>query len=191
MRRKIFLHGSLAKLHDGPIEVVSSTIAEAIKIVTRQITGFKPNAIEGYKRIQIVGCDTVESLFDDSSSMEEIHVFPQFNGGKRGGFLQVMIGAALVAASFIPGVGAIAGAGAFLFSVGASVVLGGVLQMFSAPKRDTPTSFAPSTVSGGEAARNHYLGPPRNTVAIGTRIPILYGRRKVGGHFLSVNVNAV
>lgn len=186
MRRKIHLHGYLAKLHDGPIEVVTATVAEAIKLVSMQIKGFQPTALGGYKRIQIVGCDTVESLFD-ASDLEDIHIFPQFNGGKRGGFLQIMIGAALVAASFIPGVGAIAGASAFLFSVGASVVLGGVLQMFNAPKRDTPNSFAGS----GEVARNHYLGPPRNTVAIGTRIPILYGRRKVGGHFLSVNVNAV
>lgn len=180
MLRRVFLHGTLKKLHDGPIEVVASNVAEAIRHVSLQVPGFEPNALTGYKRIQVAGCDTIEDLFADND-MEEIHIFPQFNGGKKGGFLQILIGAALVVASFVvPGGPIIAG---LLLKVGALVVLGGVLQLFSAPNRDS-----------GPAAQqqaNHYLGAPKNTVAIGTRIPILYGRRKIGGHILSINVNAV
>lgn len=181
MLRKIHLHGALKKFHEGPIEVYADTVAEALRIVSLQIAAFRPNAKDGYRKVQVAGCDTLESLFTESV-IENIHVFPQFNGGKRGGFLQILIGAALVAASFIvpPAAGILAG---ILLKVGALIVLGGVLQLFAAPHRDTGPA--------GEQNRSHYLGAPRNTVAIGTRIPILYGRRKVGGHLLSINVSAI
>lgn len=185
MRRRVHFHGALKKLHDGPIEVVADTVAEAIRLVSLQLPGFRPNAIEGRKRVQVVGCNTIEKLFDSGNEMEDIHIFPQFNGGKRGGFLQILVGAALVAASFLLPIGPLVSG--ILLKVGAVIVLGGILQMFSAPARDATGP----TGATGESNRSHYLGSPKNTVGIGTRIPILYGKRKVGGHLLSVNVSAV
>lgn len=181
MLRTIYLHGSLKALHDGPIKVFAETIAEAIKIATTQIKGFEPNAITGRKCIQIVG---VHSEFDlyEKNNQEEIHVLPFFGGGKKGGLIKILIGAVLIAASFIPGVAPLIGS--FLFSVGISMILSGVLQVLTpAPKRDTTPNAADQ--------KNNYLGAPKNTVEIGTRIPILYGRRKIGGHLLSVNISAV
>jgi predicted phage tail protein len=185
MRRRVYLHGALKKLHDGPIEVVATTVAEAVKLISLQLPGFRPNAIEGRKRIQVAGCETIESLFDSNNQLEELHFFPQLNGGKSGGFLQILVGAALVAASFILPVGPLFAG--ILLKVGAMVVLGGVLQLFSVPARDAtgPTGTV------GEANRSHYLGAPQNTIGIGERIPILYGRRKVGGQLLSTNITAV
>lgn len=175
---KVHLCGPLKTLHDGPIEVIADTVAEAVKIVTSQIRGLRPNAITGYKRVQVAECDKVEDLFSPTS-LTEIHLLPQMNGGKRGGFIQILIGAALVGASFlIPGAGAFLGG--ILLQVGALMILGGVLQLIRQPTRDNPNSSATN--------RSHYLGVPENTVAIGTRIPILYGRRKVGLHLLSVNL---
>jgi predicted phage tail protein len=179
--RRVHLHGSLKKHHDGPIEVNADTVGEAIRLVSLQLPGFRPNARTGYQRVQVAGCNTIEDLFVENDQVD-IHLFPQFCGGKRGGFLQILLGTALVVASFIvPPAGILAG---ILLKVGALVILGGVLQLFSAPQRDSGSAAAAQQ-------RNHYLGPPQNTVGIGTRIPILYGRRKVGGHLLSVNVNAV
>lgn len=173
----MFLHGPLKKLHDGPIEVVADTIAEAIKIVTSQIAGFAPNAVTGYKRLQVAGVDKLEDFFREDDR-EEIHLMPAFNGGKQGGFLQILIGAVLIAASFIPGLQFMA---PLLMKVGVMLLLGGILQLLSAPPRDR----------GQESIKSHYLGSPKNTVAIGTRIPILYGKRKIGGHYLSFNISAV
>lgn len=178
MRRRIHLHGSLKKLHEGPIEVVAETVAEAIKFVTTQLPAFAPNAVDGYKRIKVAGFETFDSLFAPTD-VEDIHLFPQLNGGKQGGFIQILIGAALIAASFIPGLQFIA---PLLLKVGIMLVLGGILQMFNQPKRDN---------TDAEQRKSHYLGSPRNTVDIGTRIPILCGRRRVGGHYLSFNISAV
>lgn len=145
--------------------------------MTTQLKGFAPTAKDGYKRVQVVGCHTLEDFFS-ANDQPEIHLMPAFNGGKSGGFLQMIIGAVLIAASFIPGLQFVA---PLLMKVGVMLLLGGILQLLSAPPRDRDA----------EKAKSHYLGSPKNTVAIGTRIPILYGRRKIGGHYLSFNISAV
>jgi predicted phage tail protein len=58
-------------------------------------------------------------------------------------------------------------------------LLGGLAQL-----------LAPQPEDDKDELRNRYLGAPRNTVAIGTRIAIPYGRRKIFGHYLSFDINA-
>jgi predicted phage tail protein len=180
--RKIFLHGSLRVIHPDPITVVADTVAEAIKAISVQLPGFRPNPLTGYKKIKIAGYDTAESLFI-ADKREEIHIFPQFCGGKQGGFIQIAIGALLVAASFaMTATGFGAAFAPLLLKIGALLIIGGLLQLMSAPARDK---------KDGAANKSYYLGTPKNTVEIGTRIPILYGRRRVGGHYLSFNISSV
>ncbi len=179
MLKRIYFHGTLKSLSQGPIEVNAPSVAEAITAVTRQLPGFRPDPINGYKKISVVGFETVESLFTPTDVID-IHVFPQLNGGKSGGFLQIALGAALVAASFIPGVGQVLGS--ILLKMGVMMLLGGVLQMFSTPQRDNEDSAK---------QQSRYLGPPKNTTQIGTRIGILYGRRKIAGHYLSYDIASV
>lgn len=177
MLRRVHLHGSLANIHQGPIEVIADTVAEAIRAVSKQLSGFSPNAINGYRRVRVVGFESVESLFT-YNDVEDVHLVPQFCGGKKGGFVQILIGAALVAASFIPG----NPLAPLMLKVGALLIIGGLLQFFTAPARDK---------KDGAQNKSYYLGPPKNTVEIGTRIPILFGRRRIGGHYLSFNISSV
>lgn len=61
------------------------------------------------------------------------------------------------------------------------MILGGVLALLmSAPK-------ATSVVA---EEKSKYIPANKNTVKTGTPIPILYGRRKVYGHFLSFDVDS-
>lgn len=176
MLRRIHLHGSLKQLHPGPIEVHAETPAEAIKAITRQIPGFRPNAVRGPWRVKLAGFETVESLIAPTD-VQDLHLFPQLNGGKQGGFLQILLGAVLVAASFfVPQFAPI------LLKLGAMMIIGGILQLFSAPKRDDKDK---------EEKKSHYLGAPRNTVEIGTRIPILLGEGRIGGHYLSFDIASI
>lgn len=179
MKRKVIFHGKLREICPEPVEVEAATIGDALRAVTSQIPGFRPNAIEGRKRIQVAGVRAVEDLITPCD-MKEIHVFPQMNGGKKGGFVQILLGVVLVAAALF--LGAATFLGSLLMKVGMMMLLGGILQLISAPNRDKDDK---------QQKKSHYLGPPQNTVDIGTRIPILYGRRKVGGHFLSFNISAV
>lgn len=172
---EVHLHGSLKSLHEGPIRIEAKTAAEAVEAISRQLKGFRPSFARGYRRIKVVDHETIESLYQPLTT-NELHIVPQLNGGKKGGFIQVLIGAAMIAAAFlIPGLGAF---GAMLMKAGALLILGGIASI-----------LAPAPSSETEQ-RSLYLGSPGNTVRIGTRIPILYGEFKVSGHFLSFDINA-
>jgi predicted phage tail protein len=178
--RKVYLHGYLADFHDGPITMVGNTVAELVEGVTRQVAGFAPDPIRGRHRVKVAGYDTQESLYQHlGPEVEEIHIVPQMSGGKNGGLMQILLGAVLIAASFIPGVGALTSS--LLMKVGALMLLGGLTALL-APKPETDRE---------EQVSSSYLGTPKNTVTIGTRIPILYGRRRVYGHYLSFDINAI
>ncbi|ESY35396.1 tail assembly protein [Mesorhizobium sp. C386A] len=172
MKVKVFLHGYFAKFHKGPIEVNAATVAEAIALITPQLPGFRPNAVHGRHRISVAGCDKVEDLYRPAKG-GEIHLIPQFTGGKKGGYLQILLGVALVAVGWFAGIG-------WLLQAGALAFLGGVAQM-----------LMPTPSSDDNQKKSHYIGASDNTVTIGTRIPILYGEDLVGGHYLSFDTDAI
>ena len=173
MLRTVYLHGSLAALHPGPIQIHATTVAEAVEGISRQIEGLHR------RRIAVVDAETIEDLFRFlPEDQTEIHIVPQLNGGKSGGFTQILIGAALVAASFIPGLNATVAT--MILQAGALAILGGLSQL-----------LAPQPKADDEQEKNRYLGAPKNTVEIGTRIPILYGEFRCYGHWLGFDINAM
>lgn len=176
MRRRVFFHGPFQEAHDGPVEVVAATIREAIELVTSQLDFFTPD-MNGRKTIRVLGVNHVEDL--DGDGEEEIHIMPAMVGGKKGGFVQVVIGSVLIAASFVlpPGPWT-----PLLMNAGISMIIGGVIQMLM----PTPTTDTPD--ANPEASK--YLGARGNTTRIGTRIPLLLGEDLAYGHFISFNVDA-
>lgn len=181
LRRKIFLHGYLAQFHDGPIEIAGDTIAELVEGVTRQVKGFAPDPVRGHHRIKVVDYDTEESLYTPlGPEVEEIHIVPQMSGGKKGGLLQILLGVALVGVGLLLGAGTLMGS--VLMKVGALALLGGLTSLL-APKPEADKNVGQK--------QSIYLGAPKNTVQIGTRIPILYGTHLAYGQFLSFDINAL
>jgi predicted phage tail protein len=178
MRRRVHLHGPFKAYHDGPIEVEALTVWDAVEAVTLQIQGFRPHPISGRQRIQVVGHPTIESL-KSMSDVEDIHIIPAMTFGKQGGLLQTIIGVTLMVVGFflldtpfgIP-----------LMMSGATMALGGVLQML------TPQPILDA--DNAEEIRSRYLGVTQNTVRIGTTIALLYGRYRVAGQIMSLNVDA-
>lgn len=171
MKVKVHLHGYFSSFHKGPIEVDVETVAEAVTLVTKQLPGFKPNAVRGRHRVAIAGCERVEDLYRAPKD-GEIHLVPQFAGGKKGGFLQIVLGAALVAVGFFMAM-------PWLMQAGALMFLGGLAQ------------FLMPTPNSENEKKSRYLGAPGNTVEIGTRIPVLYGEDLVYGHYLSFDTDAI
>lgn len=178
---KIVLHGYLKD--DYPeFSVAADTVAEAVEAWSIQTS--MQNLPFGQKPlIEIVGFDTVEKL-NAPTDVIEIHLVPSMSGG-GGSFGKILLGAALVAVAVInPGIGGmvLSSMGQSLFmSLGISLMLSGVMQLFMrTPKVDSEEGPEPSKI----------LGAPSNTTEIGTLIPRGYGRCKVGGHYLSVQVNS-
>lgn len=197
MERKvqIKLHGYLKDLYPYDIELSGSSVAEVINGLCRQTKAFNVGLNEEKHHLRVHGFDTEESLFAPiPEDVEVLHIMPDIRGGKGGGFFKIAIGVVLVAAAFVipgaglalPGVLGATGAtfGSVLFGVGLNLILGGLLQLLSpSPEIDSkPVQQDP------EASK--YLGANQNTVKIGTRIPLLYGKHPVYGHYLSFNVDA-
>lgn len=187
--RKIYLHGHLKDKHPQVIEVEASTVAEAIQSLT-QI----PTLADGAPwPVTIKGVETDAALFSPTD-LEEIHVYPRLGGaGGRNGLTQVLIGIAMVGLAVFLGPGAFA-AGSFLGGMGitqgaliltgAMMALGGVVQML------TPMpEFGVDSQDNGEESK--FLSSAVNTVRINTPIPLAYGTVKLGGHYLSYDVDAV
>lgn len=154
------------------------TIAEAVECVTNQLPGFQPTALGGRKELQIADCNSL-AVLHAPSDMEDIHVFPAMAFGKNGGILKTILGVALIivaiGVSFIPGAQTIA------FNIGMAglgLVIGGLTQLLT-PQPSTSATH-----------RSQYLANNQNTVAIGTPIPILYGRRRVYGQILSLEISS-
>lgn len=185
-KKKIILHGYLKKLAPQGLEFEATTAKEAIEGLCRQVKAFQGVLGQAKHKVRILGFRTAESLVVPTDE-EVLHLMPVLGGGKSG-FFQIVIGAVLIAVAIWNPMGiaalTIAGSttvGSVMFSVGLALVLGGVAQMLSpAPSIDT--------TSDPEASK--ILPTQQNTVKIGTRIPLGYGRHKVYGHYLSFNVQS-
>lgn len=169
------LHGPLAKGYPDAIFINTNSPADAIDAVSRQVSSLKPTAA-GYKTIQVVGYDTVESLNTPVTEPTTLNVMPAISLSS-GSTTRIIIGVVLVTvAVFMGGVfwPAIIG------SAGMSLIMGGVMELLAPQQK----------LSKEEEAMSKYLGSPPNTVGIGTRIPILYGKDLVQGHILSSDIDA-
>ena len=177
-------HGSLQAMVPNGIDTIDfavKTVKECVEAVSMQIPAFAKGP---RKVVQILGVQNEHDLLRED--VDVVHIMPAFVGGKRGGLVQIILGTLLIAAAILlPGLGTIAGVSlnTILFSAGLSLTFSGIALLF-APK---PPSNTPSA-NNSEGSK--YLGAQGNTVKIGTRIPLGYGRQKVYGHILSFNVSA-
>ncbi len=155
-----------------------NTGAEAIRALATQLPSFRQKLNEGWYQVRIAGRDAGENelsarLNEPLANGAVIHIVPRLAGAKSGGVFQAVLGAAVMAvAIWMPGVGIMASN--LLFSLGASMTLGGVAQML-APKPKTPRT---QTTDNGK--QNTYFSSLDNMVAQGNVLPVLYGEMRVG-----------
>ncbi|HHY6998910.1 TPA: tail assembly protein, partial [Escherichia coli] len=115
-------------------------------------------------------------------------------GAGGNGVFQVVLGVAAIVGSFFTGGATLAAWGAalsaggltattMLFSLGASMILGGVAQML-APKAKTPEYK--STDNGKQ---NTYFSSLDNMIAQGNPMPVPYGEMLVGSRRISQDIS--
>lgn len=154
---------------------------------------------EGWYQIRIAGEDVSEETL--SARLHEplppgavIHIVPRMEGAKNGGTFQIVLGAVAIAASFftagasLAAWGAALSAGAIsassvLFSVGLSMMIGGVAQML------TPKPQSPSAHHADNGKQNVYFSSLDNMIAQGNPLPILYGEMLVGSRRISQSLS--
>ncbi|MGY2215730.1 tail assembly protein [Pseudomonas sp. 21615526] len=155
--------------------------AEAIKALCVQIPGFERFLSNAKSRgIEFAVFRGVKPLSEGELAFTgagEIRIAPVITGSKRAGLLQTIIGAILIAVSFIPGF-------QVLMPIGISLVAGGVIQMLSPQAGGLKTSAAPENTPG------YAFGSAKNTTASGNPVPLCYGKRRVGGAIISAAIYA-
>ena len=129
------------------------------------------------------------TLGDRDLELDEIHepsgqqvvmITPVIAGAGAAG--RILAGVALIAASFIPGVGALAVSA--LFGLGTSLVLGGVAQLL------TPIATLPTGADSSKDPRKNYsFSGVQNTSRMGTPVPVIYGETIVGSVVISAGID--
>jgi predicted phage tail protein len=162
---------------------VSST-AEAMRALCTQVSGFEKflmNAKDNgltfavFKGRKNLGEKELEHPVGD----DEIRIAPVLVGSKKAGLFQTILGAALI----VVGVLTSAYGGGSLIGLGASLALGGVMQMLS-------PQTAGLAGTGPDNGTSYYFNGPVNSSAQGEPVPLVYGRMRVGSRVISAGIYA-
>ncbi|EJZ7019552.1 tail assembly protein [Salmonella enterica] len=185
---RVCLYGDLQRF-GRRTDLSIKTAAEGVYALAMQIPGFRQRMSEGWYQVRIAGEDVsadnlTARLHEPLPPGAVIHIVPRMEGAKSG-WTGILAGAALIAASFIPGLNVAVWAGAaatwssLAFSLGVSMMLGGVAKMLA------PQPKAPSMHSADNGKQNTYFSSLDNMVAQGNPLPVPYGEVMTGSRRIS------
>ncbi|EKY3200696.1 tail assembly protein [Cronobacter turicensis] len=186
---KIELGGALARQFGKThLRAVKST-AEAVRALCCTIPGFEKFlntskqrglAYHVFRGKKNLGVD--ELGFPVTGDV--IRIVPVVIGSKRAGIGQTILGAVLVVVGAVItyfGGGAV---GVPMMKMGAAVMLGGVIQMLS------PQVPGLASKQDADNRASYAFGGVTNTASQGYPVPLLYGKRRIGGAVISAGIYA-
>lgn len=192
-RTVIKLSGSMAQRFGRTHRRALSSASEVFRALSSTVDGF-----EDYLReARAMGLDFV--IFRDRRNIgqeefsllgpgDELRIIPVIRGSKRAGIFQAVLGAALIAGGIAlgPAGAGLIGKGVTLnvALVGASMALGGVVQLLS------PQVAGMRMRQDPDNKPSYAFGGPVNTTASGNPVPLLYGQREIGGAIISAGIYA-
>lgn len=188
----IILLGELGRQFGRRHKMVVASAAEAVRALSANFPTFERELVSsgergvGYK--VLVGRDELNlERLHEPSGQQRITIAPVISGAGGNGLGQIILGAALIAVAWWNPMGW-AAAGSFLsqatlYSVGTSMILGGVAQMIA----PTPKSSDPSEQP--ENKPSYAFNGAVNTTAQGQPVPVGYGRLIVGSAVISAGID--
>jgi predicted phage tail protein len=190
--KTVVLHGELAEKFGAEWKLNVSSAAEAVRAIEANHPGFAQHIIDsdkqgvGYRVIVGEAPITVEEIPAPFSNRETLQIVPVI-GGSKSGIFGIIAGIALIVASFIPGLNVAVWAGmsttwaSLAFSIGTSLLLGGVSQMLAGnpdtPKQDQAQAF--------EDKPSYYFNGAAESTNQGAPVAVGYGELIVGSHPIS------
>ncbi|HCU1338147.1 TPA: tail assembly protein [Escherichia coli] len=187
----IKLSGPLIRLFGREHQRVISTPREVFRALSVTLPGFEKYMNTSKARGQTFAIfvdkkNITEDDLDFPSCGRTIRIVPVIMGSKRAGVLQTILGAVLVVVGVLGStIGQAWGGGVWgtaAWKIGAAMMVGGVAQMLS-PQ--------PSGLASKQSADNHAsyaFGGVTNTAAQGYPVPLLYGKRRIGGAIISAGI---
>jgi predicted phage tail protein len=194
--RKVELSGVLGKKFAKVFNYRARDVPHALRALKSQFPGFEKFMLDAEKKgltfaVFVGGKNIKEEEIDLTKGNENIRIVPVIIGSKRGGMFQTILGAALIAAAIYFSGGAAAAAfssagamGGGLAMAGASMMIGGVIQMLS------PQPGGLSISQDADNKPSYAFGGPVNSTAQGNPVGVLYGSREIGGAIISAGIYA-
>lgn len=207
MLKTIKLYGVLGQMFGYQFKLDVASPREAIRALSAQIAGFENFMLGAHERGLafaiftdskakqrgkkkavcfdassgriISGHNIGETELDMTTDTTEIKIVPRVMGaGGDNGALQLILGVVLIVAGFWNG-GVTSNMGVALIGAGAGMVMGGIAQMM-VPKVD------PNANQNQDGNRANYgFGGAVTTIAQGNPVPVLRGKREIGGFIVS------
>jgi len=189
---KIELGGALGKTFGRVHHRLIRTTHEATRALGATIKGFEQYMISSQRRgLTYAVFRGKQNICEDDLGLpvtaDVIRIVPVIIGSKKAGVLQTILGAVLVVvgvaiSTFTSWTVAGVGVGSALTGLGASMMAGGVIQMLS----PQPSGLASKQDADNRAS--YAFGGVTNTAAQGYPVPLLYGRRRIGGAIISAGI---
>ncbi|HDG7926142.1 DUF308 domain-containing protein [Klebsiella pneumoniae] len=184
---RIELNGPLGKRFGKIHHRLISTTKEAVVALAKTIPGFEKFMITSEDR------GLTYAIFQDEKNIglddlgfpvkgDVIRITPVVIGSKKAGLLQTILGVVLVVVGVISTFTPANAAAPYLYSTGASMMLGGVVQMLS----PQPAGLARKESADNKAS--YAFGGVTNTASQGYPVPLLYGKRRIGGAIISAGI---
>ena len=191
MLRKIRLYGQLAKfVGHRVLEADVATAAEAVRFLVTNWPELERHMADQHYRVRTAATDLGEEDLHNPIG-QELRIIPVIAGAGAVG--RILLGAALIALAFIPGVGWAAATatakagftavGTALFGLGTSLVLGGIAQLLT----PTPTLNRDE----GDPRKSFSFSGVQNTSRAGLPVPVVYGEMLVGSVVVSAGIDIV
>ncbi|WP_175739669.1 tail assembly protein [Burkholderia ambifaria] len=182
--REVRLYGIAGTRFGRVHRLAVSSTAEAVRALSVLVPGFRRFLLEARDNgLTFAVFNGRRNLSEDDLDApvgnDAIRIAPVIIGSKSGGLFQTIFGAALMV------VGAVASFygqpwGAQLMGLGASMALGGIVQMLS-PQQ---TGLAGVNDNG----TSYYFNGPVNSAAQGEPVPLVYGEMVVGSKVASSGI---
>lgn len=190
MLTKVILEGPLGEKFGREWNLRVKSPAEALDMIEVNVGGIRKwirDNLETYKMYRVV-CEyhdgRIEHLDNETFKLDrrlKSVSFAPVISGAGGGTMKMVLGAVLIAASFI-----VPGGSPFLLKMGASMMLSGAISALMAPPDAKQRVDDRQQVENGTS---YYFNGPVNTVTQGVPVQLIYGRVKVGSHAISAFVN--
>ncbi|POU76520.1 phage tail protein [Leclercia sp. LSNIH7] len=182
----IRMFGPLGKIFGKTHQRLIHTTHEAFQALAATVPDFErymnSSKARGLTYAIYVGKKNIgEDDLEFPNNGSEIHIVPVLIGSKKAGVMQTILGAVLVAASiWMPGIGI--AASNMMFAAGSAMAVGGVMQMIS------PQVPGLASKQSADNKASYAFGGVTNTAAQGYPVPLLYGKRRIGGAIISAGI---
>ena len=184
---QIELGGAPGKLFGKTHQRLINKVSEAGTALAKTIPGFESYMINSHRRgLTFAVFKGKKNIGVDDLGFpvtgEVIRIVPVIIGSKKAGLLQTILGAVIVAVGAIATFGFAQTWGVNLMMAGGAMMVGGVVQMLS----PQPTGLASKQDADNRAS--YAFGGVTNTAAQGYPVPLLYGKRRIGGAIISAGI---